>query len=109
MATQEREQVADHSQQEEAATQGAIHINTADGDSEPLKLPSLCMRCHETVGQIIRCLVYRPCSVIAGMLGLLLVMFAMAAARCLRMHSWTYAPCGLQFPVQNKFAHLWRS
>lgn len=31
-----------------AAAQSAIHINTADGDSEPLQLESMCMRCHET-------------------------------------------------------------
>lgn len=33
-----------------AQSAGAIHINTADGDSQPLQLQSMCMRCHETVG-----------------------------------------------------------
>ena len=32
-----------------AASANAIHLNTADGDSEPLQLPSLCMRCHDMV------------------------------------------------------------
>lgn len=32
----------------EVAAPSAIHIDTADGDSEPLQLQSMCMRCHET-------------------------------------------------------------
>ena len=46
MAVAERVAVSD---QEQAQAAPAIHLNTADGDSEPLKLQSLCMRCHETV------------------------------------------------------------
>jgi hypothetical protein len=38
--------------QEQGQAAPAIHLNTADGDSEPLKLQSLCMRCHETVSVI---------------------------------------------------------
>ena len=46
MAVAEREAATE---QEQGQAAPAIHITTADGDSEPLKLQSLCMRCHETV------------------------------------------------------------
>ena len=48
-ATETREQTADGQEAFQAAATSAIHLNTADGDSEPLQLQSLCMRCHETV------------------------------------------------------------
>lgn len=47
MSVAEREVVAEEAQ---ARAANAIHLNTADGDSEPLQLQSLCMRCHEAVG-----------------------------------------------------------
>lgn len=49
MAVAEREAATE---QEQGQAAPAIHISTADGDSEPLKLQSLCMRCHETVSII---------------------------------------------------------
>lgn len=57
MATAEQEAATDE-QQQTAAT--AIHINTADGESQPLQLQSLCMRCHETVSAQ-RCSGRLPC------------------------------------------------
>ncbi len=48
-AEEERPEADGSSDALAAVAPNAIHISTADGDSEPLQLPSLCMRCHETV------------------------------------------------------------
>lgn len=50
MAIAEREAVAE---EQEVQAASAIHLSTADGDSEPLQLQSLCMRCHETVSFVV--------------------------------------------------------